>query len=321
MQNILYTWFNNIIHFCCIDNNSTVQPDQPASERFDSRVIKTVSGYLKRYKQKIQRDFAFFTSAVHDKVMKHREVTVEDLCYFLLQMPALTSVGEENEEHSRWLCGVRNKFENASTTAKLFYLLSEHTSFLDYQIYIDIAEKYYINVQEEKERYLTCLNEYINKHTISELVEHKIIPRLICKEFTDASKTLIFKLDIKMSGKFAELIDLKVAVAELLGFEPYALQLIYIEKGSVLVTFLVPAGAADYIFPRHKTFTEGEKQQFRALSVVWLKYENHKFHFSTEKDKDVVKPSGNRKSITLRTLIHISSYLLLILASTCHTVT
>jgi hypothetical protein len=263
------------------DDISGVEPssDQPACKQFDARIIETVSGYLNHYRQKIQRDFAFFTSSIHDKVGVHEEVDVDNLSFFLLQMPALKNFGKESEESSKLFYGVRDGLRDASTVKDLFYLLSEHTSFLDYQIYIDIAEKYNINVEEEKERYLCNLKEYVNKHSISELVEHKIIPTLR-KESSNGSKKLVIKLDIKMSGKLAKLIDLKVAIAELLGFQPYALQLIYIEKGSVLVTFLVPAGAAACVFPIDKKFSKEESKAFRSLSVVWLEYDNCKFHFS-----------------------------------------
>jgi hypothetical protein len=194
-------------------------------------------------------------------------------------MPALKNFGKESEESSKLFYGVRDGLRDASTVKDLFYLLSEHTSFLDYQIYIDIAEKYNINVEEEKEKYLSNLKEYVNKHSISELVEHKIIPTLH-KESSNGSKKLVIKLDIKMSGKLAKLIDLKVAIALLLGFQPYALQVYYIEEGSILVTFLVPAGAAACVFPSDKKFSKEENEAFRSLSVVWLEYDNCKFHFS-----------------------------------------
>lgn len=107
----------------------------------------------------------------------------------------------------------------------------------------------------------------------------------MCKhsdQFADISKTLVFKLNIKMSCKFAEVITLKSAVAKVLGFHPSALRLVSIKRGSVLLAFFIPASAAKYVFTSGKKFTEEENKQFKALSIVWLEYEGHRFDFSVE---------------------------------------
>jgi hypothetical protein len=141
--------------------------------------------------------------------------------------------------------------------------------------------KYEIEVKKEESEYLKHLNEYVKRHTISDLVH--VLPTM--HEYTDlfpeASKTIVFKSNIRLSGKFADLVDLKSALAKLLGFHPSAMRLISIEKGSVLVHFVVPSFAAEYIFKSDKKFSKPEKEQFQALSIAWLIYDNRKFNFAT----------------------------------------
>lgn len=249
--------------------------------------MEDLTHQLKCYREDIQTEFAFFVSSIHEKLVTHDAVTVSNLRFFLLHLPALTC--EDDDKHSKLLYGVKSEFQKATTVDDILLLLNRYTSFLDYHIYLSITTKYKINVQNEEEEYLKHLKEYVNKHRISDLVN--VIPTL-CKhsdQFADISKTLVFKLNIKLSCKFAEVINLKSAVAKILGFRPSALRLVSIKRGSVLLTFSIPASAARYVFTRSKNFTKEEKKQFEALSVVWLEYEGRRFEFGQLSESDVKK--------------------------------
>ena len=188
--------------------------DEVAADYFNPQVMEDLTHQLKCYRDQIQTKYAFFVSYVQEKIIEKEAVTAHKLRIFLLHLPALTS--EDNEEHGKLLYGVKSEFQKATTVDDIFLLLSQFTSFLDYHIYLSIAERFEINIEEEKTEYFKHLNEYVNKHRISDLIN--TIPTLCkhCDQFADKSKTLVFKLNIKMSCKFAELITLKSAVAKLL---------------------------------------------------------------------------------------------------------
>lgn len=246
--------------FQIAENVSTIdhEPNQAemASDCFNPQVMEDLTHQLKWYREQIQTEFAFFVSSIHEKLMAHEAISVSNLRFFLLHLPALTC--EDDDEHCTLLYGVKGEFQKATTVDDILLLLNRYTSFLDYHIYLSITAKYKINIEEEETEYLKHLKEYINKHRISDLVN--VIP-MLCKHndhFADKSKTLVFKLNIKISCKFAELITLKSAVAKLLGFHPSALRLISIKRGSVLVTFSIPAFAAECVFTSGKKFTQHE---------------------------------------------------------------
>lgn len=247
--------------------------------------MEDLTHQLRCYTEQIQTEFAFFVSSIYEILMAHEAVSAYNLRFFLLHLPALTC--EDEEEHCKLLYGVKSEFQKATTVDEILLLLNRYTSFLDYHIYLSITAKYKINIEEEKTEYFKHLKEYVNKHRISDLVN--VIP-MMCKhndQFADISMTLVFKLNIKMSCKFAELVTLKSAVAKLLGFHSSALQLVSIKRGSVLVTFSIPAFAAECVFTSGKKFTQHEKKHFELLSVVWLEYEGHRFNFDEETVQDV----------------------------------
>lgn len=255
-----------------------------ASECFSPEILEDLTHQLKCYREQIQTEFAFFVSSIHEKLVTNEAVSVSNLRFFLLHLPALTC--EDDDEHCKLLYGVKSEFQKVTTVDDILLLLNRYTSFLDYHIYLSITAKYKIDIEEEKSEYFKHLKEYVNKHKISDLVN--VIP-MICKhnhQFDDISKTLVFKMNIKMSCKFAKLITLKSAVAKLLGFHPSALRLISIKRGSVIVTFLIPTFAAEYVFISRKKFTQQEMKQFRALSIVWLEYEGLRFDFSGKDDEE-----------------------------------
>ena len=243
----------------------------PAVPAFGPDVIEDLTHYLKCWKRDIQDIYALFVSCVHDKVVADREVSASNLCFMLLNLSALQC--EDSSKHSKLFYEVRKKFCEAESVDAIFCLLSEYTSFLDYDIYLRIANKYKIDIKQEKSEYLKHLSDYVNKHRISELVQ--LLPTLsnYTEKMADVSKTLVFKLNIKLSCKLADLIELKSAIARVLGFNPTALRLVGVNEGSVLVTFLVPALAADLVFVQGKIVTPQTREELFALSVLSIEYD------------------------------------------------
>ena len=121
---------------------------------------------------------------------------------------------------------------------------------------------------QERLNYPQYLKDYVNKHKLSEFID--IINPLL-KSFTDSSKEIILKLDIKTTSSLAKLLDIKKSLANILGLKSAALRILDIKKGCVLVTLLLPAHLADTIFSTDRKFTTEEINQFRDLSILWLK--------------------------------------------------
>ena len=69
----------------------------------------------------------------------------------------------------------------------------------------------------------------------------------------------------------------------------------------MVATLLIPAPVADFIFSRDNAFATEEVKEFRALSILWLECNGHKYEFTNvhvrggdQKLHDViVKTSGN----------------------------
>lgn len=104
-------------------------------------------------------------------------------------------------------------------------------------------KKYGIKADSEDLKYPEDLIDYIHKHKISEFLS--INPRL--ETVPDSLKKLTLQFDVKGASKIAKVCNLKRAIAGILKLNPSALQLVDIEKGCVVVTFLIPTEVADYI--------------------------------------------------------------------------
>ncbi len=74
---------------------------------------------------------------------------------------------------------------------------------------------------------------------------------------------------------------------------PSALELVDIEDGCVIVTFLIPASIADAIFISDKVFTSQQEDKFRAASVLWLKCNGYTFDFKKVKSKERHNPGNH----------------------------
>ena len=63
---------------------------------------------------------------------------------------------------------------------------------------------------------------------------------------------------------------------------PSALRLLHnIEEGCVVVTLLIPALVADFIFSRDNAFSTEEVKEFQVLSILWLESNGgHKYEFT-----------------------------------------
>lgn len=152
---------------------------------------------------------------------------------------------------------------------------------MNYEIFLTLQKRYVIDEGQEALKYPEHLRLYVEKHNIAEFVEIKGSLKATLEKSTDASQVITLKIDIKETCKLARLTDLKIEIAKILDVTPLGVQLLDVEKGCVVVTFLVVNSIVDAIFTGEKEgiFTEGQVKMFRAFSVKWLKCKDYKWNF------------------------------------------
>ena len=212
--------------------------------------------------------------------VKAKEVSVTDLRSFLLNLPAFQS---GCNEQCNLLSGVKKELDEADTINKIFDLLScECASFLNIAIFQFIVDEYGIEDSRGRDRlkYPEHLDEYIKKHKVSEFVA--VNPALKRHARSEGSVELVLKFNVELTCKLAKVIDLQSAVAKILRVQPSALQLLSIEKGCLIVKFLISAEVADIVFVWDKKLTPEEYEEFRTLEVMWLECNGCKYDFTAE---------------------------------------
>jgi hypothetical protein len=170
-------------------------------------------------------------------------------------------------------------------------LTTYYASFLDYDIFQFILEKYHklIDPDQEELKYPDHLKAYLAKHKVSEFVG--INPLL--KNLPDISAELTLKLDIDATRESTLLKTLKAAIANILDIPSYTIRLLDIKEGCIVVRFLIPAQVAELTFSKNFILTEKQEKQFQAQAVQWLQCNGCTFNFNTlSKDLDGVSDQG-----------------------------
>ena len=197
----------------------------------------------------------------------------------------LTAFRPGCREQCKLLSGMKAELDEADTINKIFDLVSCNcASFFNIKIFQLLVDRFGIKDTEDTGilDYPEHLKAYINMHKISEFIA--INPAL--EKHSTGSAKITFKFDLELTSKLAKVTKLQAAVAKILGLKASTLQLLSIEKGCVTVTFHIPAEAADILFVHNKEFTQGDIEDFRALSVLWLECNGHKYDFAKGKVED-----------------------------------
>lgn len=201
--------------------------------------------------------------------VKKKGVDVHELCTFLLRLFAFAPSDKYHQQQDKTLLSkMKVELKEAKTINDIIDLIGEEcASFLNYGIYQSILEKYCGDIDCEEFKYPEKLQAYIDQHSIKEFFD--VNPQL--EESTKSSKKLKFKIDIESTSKVARVVNLKSAIAKILGLKPSALRLYSVEEGCVIATFLIPAHVADAIFSSDVVLTAEERKELRDLSVIWMK--------------------------------------------------
>lgn len=230
----------------------------------------------------IQIRYDFYVDIILDTLNK-KGITAEVLRVFVLDLPAGANSSDVN--NLKCLCEVKKDLQKASTVSGIFFVLkSRFSSFLDYEIFEFIREKFCLDCTDEKINYPAHLVTYLKKHRIVEFM--KICPNMQWL-FTSSSKHLTLKLGFEITCRLDDLHKTKSVVADILNFNPLILRIIKMEEGCVQLTLLIPGAVADAIFTNNRILTKEQEQRFKDASVLKLECNGFSFDFS-----DQQLPSG-----------------------------
>ena len=227
--------------------------------------------------------------------LQAKGIDAKQLGFKLLNLSAFNHSGQK-----RMLLSTHEaELKRAVDLYDIFSLLTmEYASFLNYEVFQFIVNKYKLDNGQDEFKYPEYLNTYVRKHKISEFIE--INPLL--KNFTDASKEVTLKININLTSELAKIKKLNVAVAKILGLHPAALRLLDVKEGCVIATFLMPSTLAEVIFNKHTIFTREQAEKFKDLSILWLKCDDW-YYFNASnagryKEEEMAVTEGSRYTIS-----------------------
>jgi hypothetical protein len=245
-----------------------------------SDIIENLRFKLRLDLKSITNHYGSYADYIRTSIIK-QGVTAKQLIAVLM---GYTCFSHSKQEEVRILFS-RKIIEAVEVNDIVIELHREYASFLNYEIFQTLQEKYVIDNGEEVLRYPERLKAYIEKLNIAEFIE--VRPALRRK--TKQSKKIALKMDIAATSKLSGLRDLRYKLAEILGIHLVELQLHDVEEGCVIVTFLILNTAVDSIFTgnKHEIFTQKQVVNFQALKIMWLRCGLYTWHFSRVQDDNV----------------------------------
>lgn len=242
-------------------------PSTDTTESLDPNVKMLLEIQLNKNLQYIQDRYALFVASLCESV-ENNGVTYKKLCTYLINMfPFCTDNA------------LAIKLQEADSVDKIFNLVStQGASFFHYDIFESIRKRYCntpIDIQNPDLKYFEDFQEYIDRHRISEFF--KINPKLRT-EYSGDLEELAFKFNIPDTEKVGKLVNLRYEFIRIFGFEYSAVQLVGVEEGCVIVTFLIPRAMVETVC----TPSSEQIEELRSLSVLWLKCGDKEVNLSGE---------------------------------------
>ena len=230
---------------------------------------------LNRRFKTIGRQYAAYVRCILTS-LEAKNVTVENLRTYILSLPAFKS--DENRHH-KLMSGREELISKAAIINDIIDVITTMcASFLDYEIFGSIVEEYELNKGQKQFQYPQYLRTYIDAHKISEFMQ----VNSDLDKYSDAEEIVLkFNTDLS-SHKFATIVDLKNAIADILEVSSLSLRLLSVKDGCVTITFLIPKYIATVIFAGNEVFTSKQIKEFQDLSLLWLKCDSYEFSFETE---------------------------------------
>ena len=257
--------------------------------------------------EQIMRRYLSFVNCVRMSIIE-KGISAGDLCAYLLALPAFNP--DHGELKFTLLSEVSSHLEKATTINEIFNVLNKmYATFLNYEIFQSMVDDFNIDQSQEKLKYPEHLDAYIKMHKLSEFEDvNPLLKKIEC-----GSKTIVLKFDIDMTCKLAKIQDLSKAVAKILGLRPSALRLLHIEEGCVVVTLLIPAPVADFIFSSDKEFTTEEVKEIHALSMLRLECNGNEYEFLQNDQNHKEEVSGKYSTLEILGCLSLTIFLYVIL--------
>ena len=256
-------------------------------DEMDPGVKEDLEYTLERNLQEIVTKYASYVDCLRARIQE-KGIPPEELCSYLLSLPASSKKdkGQKLALLSEKKCEL---LEKKNITSIFTFLTTECASFLNYDIFQAITEKYHISEDTDELKYSEYLKEYVEKHKVSEFVKiNPLLKKHINK--TDSEKVILkLKFDVESTCSLAKVSELKKFVAKILDLKPSALSIIDIEKGCVIVTFHILPSIANAVFTSDLVFTPRQEDEFRAAEVLWLECNGYTFNFQAEKNQKKLK--------------------------------
>ena len=254
-----------------------------SEQTLDPKVRKDLDHQLKHERDKIITFYAFYTSSICESVVS-KKIPVEKILHFLTKLPGCAQLFDSLPEEPDMYA--------------VFKQIDKIASYLHYEIYQSILNKYFTTSEKDSDdlKYSEYLKAYIERLDIKHFL--KINSELVNLSDT---KELCIKIDMDETTKITRIKDLESRIATILGegLRPSDLILIDVKEGCLILTFLIPATAADAIFARK--FTTDQIERFRSISILWLKCEEYEIECIKSDDITSLK-DYNTNSGTYHTL-------------------
>ena len=264
---------------CNYADASTNEVSADPLATLDPEVRADLEQQLEQNLNKITRRYVSFVHCVRTSIIR-KGTSAGDLSAYLLALPAFKS--DKSKLEFFIMSEVKVELQQATTVNDIFNILNtKYATFMNYDIFQRIVDDFDLDEGQEKLKYPEHLDAYVEMHKLSEFEE--INPML--KKVECGSKKMVLKFDIEMTCKLCKLQDLTKAVANILGLRKSALRLLSIEKGCVVVTFLIPAPVADFLFNSGEIFPAGKIEEFQAQSLLWLQCNGFEYNFNKLDDE------------------------------------
>ena len=241
-----------------------------ADKGISSDTLERLREQLTRKLQRILVQFANYVCCIRIH-LEEKPVDIEDFSQYIQSLPGYECGGDK----LMLLSSRRDELSKANTFIKIFIILQECTSFLNYQLFEYIIDTYIIERNSlAKLDYPSKLHKYLEELKISEF----ILLKPILANISDDNMRLTIVLNIEETCRVSKITNLRKQVARIMSLDIAAIQIHDIGEGSVIVTLLIPCSIATYIFTSKFRFTPQQDEEFQALSVEKMECNGYTYY-------------------------------------------
>ena len=228
----------------------------------------TLKGRLLEESEKMM--FAFQNLVTDTSIsLTQRQVTPDDLMECLTALGGLEpSLKVKNTPFdNRW-----EEMEKAGSIRQCIKIIRDYLSFFNYHIIEHIIERLGSDKdRSELKRYKEKLADYCRRRVF------ECPPKVFGLPSKSDHDLAVVKLDKKLEQYTLEQIQrFQSKLSNIIGIPQYALQLISVEKGCMILTFKVPSYMTEQVFP----LSADQEKTLQTEGVLWLKC--GAYHFSSK---------------------------------------